>query len=183
MKQVMVDIETLSTQPGNALILSVGACEFTMFSGGPVITAHPIWVINPLKQIAMGRHIDYDGTVKWWRKQGRLAMAHWADIDVGDIVGVETFLYAFGKLVGDADEIWAKPPSFDVVHIESLYHQAGHNVPWNYRAPRCVRTALDLPKLRTMPDDIAANAVKHDPLSDCTMQVWQLWEVWPKEKL
>lgn len=138
MRDLMIDIETLGTAPGS-VILSIGATAFDAETGefGEYFYA----AIDPQSAVASGLTLDVS-TVKWWMEQSAEARAD-------AFSGTRLFglvLGEFGDYVRrvDASRVWAKPPSFDVVLLESAFRACSILIPWSYRTPRDCRTLFDI---------------------------------------
>jgi hypothetical protein len=179
---IMVDIETLSTHPFNAAVLSIGAVRFAMKKDAPVIIGTPyLSVLDLNAQIAAGREVSND-TIKFWRDQTPEARKHWAD---GTPMRVNDALHSFYEFYGGSKDpdlpIWANGICFDIGNLESLYRQffPPNRIPWKYNATRDARTMYRaIPELRSRPPS-AMGGADHDPVVDCRNQVWGLWEHWP----
>lgn len=160
----MLDIETLDTRQ-SSIVLSIGFVAFD--KSGPLdrFYAH----LKTDEQERHGRTLSV-GTVEFW-------MQHKPAYPDKDRRDVEDVLLSLRRFVDTttpdgATHVWAKPPSFDLMILESLFKTFMVNVPWNYRVPRCVRTMQDL-----LTDEEAieiANAhtgVAHNALDDCLVQI------------
>jgi hypothetical protein len=90
-------------------------------------------------------------TVKWWNEQSADAQAAFANpVDLRDA------LWNFGAWLGNVNggeatnmsdsplRIWANDPHFDVSILDAAYRVLWLPVPWHYRAPRSMRTAVEL---------------------------------------
>ena len=155
----MIDIETLGTAPGS-VVLSIGAVAFDAETGefGEEYYA----AIDPHSAVAAGLKIDVS-TVLWWMEQSEEArkaafsgecLLSWALVEFGDYV----------RRV-EARRVWAKPPSFDLVLLESAFRACAIDIPWHYRTPRDCRTLFDLTHA-TQPDVGTA----HNALDDAKSQ-------------
>lgn len=159
---VMVDIETLSTQP-DATILTVGGVKFD-----PHSTREPhseFYVrLDVDSQIALGRHVD-PGTLEWWGKQDPAIQQE----ALGDQhrVSLTEFMGEFNKWCSNVDEIWCQGPQFDMVIIENLYAQHAHHTSWPYWKVRDCRTVFGMMP-RDPRKDIQQNA--HNALADSRYQ-------------
>lgn len=138
MRDLMIDIETLGTAPGS-VILSIGAVEFDAESGqlGDEFYA----AIEPQSCVDVGLSVDMS-TLKWWMAQSEEARS-------AAFAGAEYLskaLFDLHQFVADAEpsRVWAKPPSFDLVLLESAYKACAITIPWHYRTPRDVRTLFDI---------------------------------------
>jgi hypothetical protein len=184
---VMIDIETMSLHPHNALILSVGMIEFDpsgKYNEGPGISdlkigARSLILPNLEQQLLMGREVS-KGTQEFWRKQSREASAHWMDNEAGrmNIAGVchHIELFCRGK-----SRVWANGTQFDLSNLAELNRQLGEcgvGDLWHYQAPRDMRTFVkETPATRIVPigDALDIPGVPHEPVYDCIAQAWQVW--------
>lgn len=156
--RLMIDIETLGTDPG-AVILSIGAVYFD--SDGLGETFHE--QISAESCQACGLSIDAD-TLKWWLTQND-------DGSVPDVLlggrPLPEVLTDFIEFAHPADEVWAYPPSFDCAIIEAAYEElSGFTEPWTYQDTRDART---LRHLSVWPD-IEQKGTQHDALDDAIYQ-------------
>ncbi len=138
MRDLMIDIETLGTAPGS-VILSIGAVSFDAETGA--LGNEFYEAIEAQSAVAAGLTMDV-GTIGWWIAQSQEAQqAAFA----GDLP-ISAALYTFSCFVQrvKATRIWAKPPSFDLVLLESAFRACNMQTPWHYRATRDVRTLLDI---------------------------------------
>ncbi len=149
MNRIMIDIETLS-QRKDALILSIGAVKFSKDGIDPKVFYEEL-SLNSQKC----RHIDA-GTVQFWLEQS-IDMPH-GKIDLC------VALFEFERWAGTIDEIWANSPSFDCDIMADAYKSYSLQVPWSYRAERCVRT------MRAMYPTARVNTQKHNALADAEYQ-------------
>ncbi len=181
--QVMVDIETMSLHPHNALILSVGMVEFDPSEiTQPVFGARSLILPNLEQQLLLGREVS-TGTQKFWKAQKPEASAHWMDTDAGrmNLAGVCNMVRMFcqGK-----SRIWANGTQFDLSNLVELNRQLGDNSVgdlWHYQAPRDMRTfCRETPATRIVPigDALDIPGVPHEPVYDCISQAWQVWSHW-----
>jgi hypothetical protein len=155
--RVMVDLETLGTEPG-AAILSVGAVRF-----GPHGVADDEFERSVSLEScqAADLHIDAD-TLEWWLGQDDAV----TDVLTGgdDLADV---LADFAAYYGNADEIWAYSPSFDCAMLAAAYDAVGQDVPWHYSEERDARTLRNLP---LWPEGIEREGAEHDALADARYQ-------------
>lgn len=166
MKQVMVDIETLGTDPGS-VILSIGAVRFNKQKTGQTFYR----AINVLDSILAGLKVD-EKTAAWWRTQ--------PDEAVGPLYPqrpLKTTLAEFSSFVTGHDTIWAKGPDFDLVLLDHAYRAAGLRVPWSFRNARDVRTILALSPKRKPVVDLGT---KHMALDDAVYQARQVISAYRK---
>jgi len=169
---VMVDIETLSTDPGNALVLSIGAMWFTRSSK----SAGLIVVPDIKEQLLMGRAVDR-ATQVWWSEREQAAQEHW--MNPGETLSVSTALLRLGDYLRGAQRVWANGVVFDIGNLTSLYNAVRLPVPWKYNAIRDARTMYNEVQGELRVTGTSDAGPLHDPLADCRWQIEKLWAHWP----
>jgi hypothetical protein len=187
---VMIDIETMSLSPNNALILSIGMIEFDPTGaqeqagvGLLKVGARSLILPNIEQQLLLGREVSV-GTQAWWKGQKREAQAHWMDADTGrtNLASVCRMVQMFcdGK-----SRVWANGNQFDLSNLVELNRQLGEDGQpdlWHYQAPRDMRTFVrETPATRIAPIgdvDPPGTGVPHEPVYDCIVQAWQVWSHW-----
>jgi hypothetical protein len=183
---VMLDIETMSLSPHNALILSIGMIEFDP-SGTPgveylKIGARSLILPNLEQQLLLGREVSI-GTQAFWKAQKREASAHWTDGAVGR-ANLATVCLQVKNFCWNASRVWANGTQFDLSNLVELNRQLGsdgQDALWHYQAPRDMRTYVkETPATRLMPigDALDIPGVPHEPIYDCIVQAWQVWAHW-----
>lgn len=155
--RVMLDIETLGTDPG-ATICSVGAVAFDETGLGAEF--HESISLQSCEQL--GLEIDAD-TLEWWLDQDaepRQVLQGGAHIEI--------VLDRFSQWLDEqgVEEIWANSPSFDCVLLEAAYDLACRDVPWEYWQQRDMRTLSELP----VAADVEQQGTEHDALDDARYQ-------------
>jgi hypothetical protein len=174
---IMLDIETLSTQP-NASILSIGAIRFNR--KGPILP------LNKMDQfyIRIDRkscddlkmHVD-PKTVEWWDKQDE-AIRDEAMGDGDDRVTLREGLEKLTKWIGGGNVTpWGNGDDFDCVIMGEAYKSVGLTQPWKFWNTRDVRTILDFGNIK--PWNLPADN-KHHPINDCYRQIWGVKKVFDK---
>ncbi|UGB26378.1 3'-5' exoribonuclease [Methylorubrum sp. B1-46] len=164
---VMVDIETLGTAPGSA-ILSIGAVAFDPFTEllGVCFEAN----INLADAVDRGLTIDPQ-TVIWWAGQGQDAIAStFLKSDAQPLASVLADLGTWLRGCGAEVRIWAHGASFDPVLIEAACKKCGVPAPWKFRDLRDTRTIFDLAGISSLAEYRCANDVHHSALSDAKVQ-------------
>lgn len=154
-ERVMLDIETLGTEPG-AAILSIGAVKFD--DAGIVDEFHKSVSLESCQEA--GLEIDAE-TLDWWLHQSEPAQTV-----LSGGAPLQTALEQFRNFYADADEIWAFSPSFDCVLLAEAYDAVGMNEPWHYRDERDCRTLAALPGAVELEHD----GTEHDALDDAKHQ-------------
>lgn len=169
---VMIDIETIGTQP-EAVVLSIGAVCFN--KGG--IFAKKQWILNLDVQKKAGRTEDQD-TLSWWKEQSREARNVFELCEkegIHPFDWVEDFneflLEACTKVNEKFKDI--KPvgngANFDITIIEHLICMFGGKafIPWKFWNVWCFRTLNHVFKLK---DKLPRQGVHHDALDDAIYQ-------------
>ncbi len=172
MKSLMVDVETLDTEPG-ACIISIGICAFTQEER---VIASQGWAISDK---------DWHGTinpstVKWWNKQNEAAREYSFNGSVSSL-NAALELKAFMELYG-GDELWANDPDFDVTLLKMWWKRVEQHHkfllgpfpggPLRHRLPRSYRTLVAEAKRLGIQYDDAFNmgSVAHNPVDDACNQ-------------
>jgi hypothetical protein len=158
-ERVMLDIETLGTEPGCAIV-SIGCVRF----GPDGITDEWYYSIDLESCQRQGLTIDAE-TMLWWLDQ---------DDDVREQLDGETPInVALCYLAQEIDtdtEVWACPPAFDCVLLGAAYDHVNQPVPWQHYQRRCYRTIREevgLPELDREGDH-------HNALDDARYQARRL---------
>ncbi|GJD65139.1 3'-5' exonuclease [Methylobacterium frigidaeris] len=159
MRDIMIDLETLSTRP-DAMIVAIGAVQFGPEGLGDLFYC----AVTP--DGALG-HID-PKTVAWWMGQGDEARSVFRD-DGPNREPLAVALRDFRAWLdrkGKDLRIWGHGSSFDLPIIESAFRACGHPIPWSHRAIRDTRTLYELAGVKVeMPE-----GEKHHALSDAKAQ-------------
>jgi hypothetical protein len=156
---VMIDIETLGTTPGSA-ILSIGAVVFGPDGLGDTFYA-PILLQSC---VAAGLTID-PNTIAWWMQQSDAARAAAFRPDADALAEVlEQFTCWFGLV--DAERPWCHGATFDVPLLEVAYKACGLKAPWRFHAVRDTRTLYDLAGVKVN----RAQGTHHNALDDAMAQ-------------
>lgn len=132
---IMVDIETLDTQP-TAVILSIAARAFNIKSGKTETIGFNV-TIEIQSQIDQGRTTSI-ATVLWWGKQSERA----SDLAFSEEMNLLTALIQlreyFQSHCTNNTRVWSRSPSFDLVVLKNAL---GNDLPiWEYNQERDVRT-------------------------------------------
>lgn len=157
--RIMLDLETMSTA-SNAAITQIGACAN---DGRPPFKA----TVTLRSSMKAGLHVDAS-TIMWWMQQSDEARASLCDaaqpLDEA-LLSFASWLEYQGKPI--ECELWAFPAQFDVTILGEAYRAEDMTIPWHYRAPRCLRTAVALSGV----EKPAESGVKHDALADAQWQM------------
>jgi DNA polymerase III epsilon subunit-like protein len=166
---VMLDLETLGTRPGCA-ILSIGAVAFDRHTGalGPEF----YMVVNRKSCEAKGLTQD-QSTLDWWSRQSAEAKKVLAEAENapnglgGALVQFTAYLQKFGKR--DLF-VWGNGADFDQPIITACYASVGYPLPWLFYNNRCYRTLRSLAGLKAEPP---RHGVYHHSLDDAKTQALQ----------
>lgn len=157
-RHLMIDIETLSSEP-TAAVIAIGAVIFTEEEIVSQFEAQidPVWTPGH-------RSVS---TMEWWNKQD---------------IGVRARMFS-GKMLPeelcrrfsnylDANQprtIWANAPTFDITIMRHFYSQVGLKFPLHHRIERCYRTIKEIAMEHGyVPPPYPAQA--HDALADAMHQ-------------
>lgn len=190
MNHMMIDIESMSLHPSNALILSIGMVRFDPWAKDfNDCIASPGRIIIPsiASQLLLGREVSRS-TQEFWQKQKPEAADHWRFGQHGD--NLSAMCNAIAEETEGCQTIWANGILFDLGNVVNFYHQvSGEAPPWHYRAPRDMRTFCEeTPVTRgpmvdgestPHPLERFPNLIDHEPISDCIKQIYRVWEHWP----
>lgn len=175
---VMVDIETLGTAPGSA-ILSIGAVRFDPEAG--VRRKEEIYYRVRLTDAMQYGTVD-PKTLLWWMGQSPAARAEaFSSDDDPEAVYLKSALGALARFYeesGPSVPVWSNGASFDVVLLEHHYQKLFGKTPWKFWSVRDVRTIVHLAepfcKRPALHAEDAHNAVKdarHQ--ADYVMAMWK----------
>lgn len=178
---VMIDIETMSLHPHNALILSIGMIEF---DPNPIeglrIGAQDLILPSLEHQILLGREVS-KGTQKFWRAQSPEASNHWTR--EGGRTNLAAVFRTVEMFCRGKSRVWANGTQFDLSNLVELNRQLGgdgQDEMWHYQAPRDMRTFVkETPATRLVSwDTLDIPGVPHEPVYDCISQAWGVWSHW-----
>lgn len=163
MNRVMIDLETLGTEPG-CPIVSLGAVFFNDIQ----IIGEYEWVITSSSCYRLGLDLVSPATEDWWDEQ-EPSVKKVLDMhlnDEGD--SLRWVLEKFSILCTKANiqEVWGNGSDFDNKILAYAYKTAGMAAPWKFWQNRCFRTLKALfPEI-----PYALPATPHDALCDAYAQ-------------
>ena len=159
-RRYMIDIEGLGKMPGG-VILAIGWCRFT--PDGPIFEESGEVRLEIQPQLDAGLTVDGD-VLGFWLKQTALPWA--TDTKEQE---PQYALTEFSMAMRKSDEIWSKPPQYDMVGIRSAFQAFEVKQSWPFRVERCFRTLG-----QTAPSgcriEPLADGTKHGALVDATHQ-------------
>lgn len=160
MKNVMLDLETLSTEP-NAMICSIGAVVFDQSGLGAEF----------YRRIDIGYHDQIDAhispsTVLWWLRQSDEARESFDTEQATEWLPALMDFSAFIDHYAPEALIWGNGSDFDNVILANAYKRAGLTPPWRGYKNRCYRTLKSIvPKIK-----IERSGTHHHALDDARSQ-------------
>jgi hypothetical protein len=179
MKNVMFDLETMSSRP-NAAILSIGAVEMDLVN---LRLGKRFYSTVSLEScLEMGLHKS-DDTVKWWEEQSPAAREA---LTVGAIPLCDSLSFLREWLATgisadrDYTRVWGCGASFDIVILESAFTACDMQAPWSFRNHMCYRTKKNEHKNTVLNRHVAT--VKHHALDDATVQALHLLDIYRYER-
>lgn len=179
MNHVMIDLETLGTQPGS-VILSIGAVLFDQKKPISTCLGEELYVVVNRKSCEdAGLTISQD-TLDWWKKQSPEARKVLSEAESGGDA-LKTALVALAKFIPAGAKIWSNGANFDQPLLDVAYNKVGVNLPWKYWNSRCYRTVLSLCKEEKQfrPPTVLA----HNALEDAKWQARHMVNVAQLEEL
>lgn len=162
MSDIMLDIETLGTQPG-CIVLSIGAVEFD--NALILRTFHAF--IDPRDSAEYGLHIDA-GTVMWWLGQSKEAQDAIVKMPPNPLIGS---LKAFSEAFEWGDKrVWCNGAAFDFPILAGIFKAAGLPIPWKYYNEMDLRTIKGLLGVTKWKAIQVKPALAHSALEDAVAQ-------------
>lgn len=143
MKNVMLDIETLSVSK-NAAIISIGAVFFNPATGA--LGNEFYQTITRASCEAQGLEVDGD-TLQWWSEQSFEARAVlWCEKATHIVLALQSFSQWILENTIDNQliEIWGNGASFDCGILDNAFRRCLIKLPWRYANERDVRTIVSL---------------------------------------
>ena len=186
---VMIDIETMSTNREKGMILSAAfkVFKFDPFDDnfGDEDMECEVF-INPTDSICDGFVAD-EGTQSWWAKQPEeIRRMMFEDIKSRGRGTASALREFYSKLCSLAEKydltVWAKGSDFDFVLLENAMKRVGvikseSELPWRFWRKRDVRTLIDIAK-RLHPEGWSKKNAAHGALADCVIQIAEVEEAY-----
>jgi exodeoxyribonuclease VIII len=179
-EHIMVDIETMGTKPGSAIV-AIAAVEFDMQSGK---MGKEFYRSISLKSCLRAGLIVDAGTIEWWMSQESEAQRFLFIDRVPIIYALNSFTSFLVGLDPSTDkQIWGNSARFDLGLLEAAYAIEGVDIlemhddlPWRHWNERDVRTLASLnPELKHA---IAFEGTRHNALDDCKHQIRYCSAIW-----
>lgn len=142
MNHVMIDLETLGTQPGS-VILSIGAVLFDPTKPVNECLGDEFYVVvNKASSIDCAMSVSAD-TLDWWTKQSPEARQVLTDAEAGGEM-LDAALKALAKFIPAGAKVWSNGANFDQPLLDVAYDRVCEPLPWKYWNSRCYRTIVAL---------------------------------------
>jgi len=168
MDQIMIDLETLGTGDG-AAIIQIGACRFDIGTGE---IDEDTFLLNIRWDGADFGTIE-PGTLAWWLTQDEAVREKVFDQNGATYLAQALTRFSSWIATGGAVKtVWAKGADFDVRLLRQACERNGINMPFQYWKGRDMRTIV-----KTLDPDgraVVPNEMAHDALADCKSQVAHL---------
>lgn len=167
MNQVMVDLETLSTDLG-ATITSIGACVFNPDTGEIGDTFY-----KTIDLASQNRVVSIN-TVRWWMNQEKEAQ----DELFKEGNHLKKVLREFISFLPNKCVIWSNGATFDVMVLENAYSSLGLPRPWEFWNVRDVRTVVAMADGIVGKASIDIKGTAHNSLDDALWQAEYVSKMW-----
>ena len=147
---VVIDIETLSTDVTSGAVIQIGVCFFDAEAEEFQYKSMSARLYNP-------DGIPDQSTLDWWDTQDKQLLNYLKDPCL--YPNVKDTLLATVDLFHDWEpkRVWANSPSFDLSFLRNLFNSADLDTPWTYKQECDVRT------LRTL--ELCDSPSNHEMLS------------------
>lgn len=167
MADVMLDLETLGTRPGCA-ILSIGGVVFDRFSGelGP-----EFYMVVNRKSCQKNGLFEEQSTLDWWSRQSDEARKVLAEAETASngLGGALIQLTGYLQKLGKRDLlVWGCGSDFDIGILTHCYAVMKQPLPWMFWNSRCLRTLRDVAPPSHEP--VRKNGVAHSAIDDARNQ-------------
>lgn len=174
MRQVCIDLETMSTKP-DAAIIAIGAVAFDLT--GKEILDRFYTTVDLASSMAHGGVVDAS-TILWWMRQSDEARAEFKGKTILLPHALEQFTLWVEKL-GDDFCVWGNGADFDITILGQAYRRIGEEPPWSYRNVRCFRTVRNM----FAEAEISWEGTAHKAVDDAEWQARYLMVLWDREGL
>jgi exodeoxyribonuclease VIII len=167
MNNLMIDLETLGTDP-SAPIIAIGAVFFDPKTGklGAEFSATIDF------ESACERRTPSDSTIKWWLVQSSDARAKVLRGEQHMVTALRDFTNFVDENIKRSNvKPWGNGATFDISMLEDCFKCYDLPTPWKYYNVRDVRTIVDLGKMKGFDrDDIEFEGTPHVALDDAKHQ-------------
>lgn len=175
MRHVMIDLETLGTQPGS-VILSIGAVLFDPSKTGNECLGKELYSVISRESCEAAKLEVSQDTLDWWEEQSPEARAVLAQSsDEARSVALGIALKELADFIPAGAKVWSNGANFDQPLLDVAYNRCGIALPWKYWNSRCYRTIVALhPNEKAIrPPTVCA----HNALEDAKWQAYHMVNV------
>jgi hypothetical protein len=157
MKNLMLDLETLSSS-NNGAIIQIGACYFD-------------WDGNIGKKLLINtipdKRFDFNiETINWWFTNKDSVIK---SLTI-ERIALHKALIEFSKFSKEAEHVWSHS-TFDFVLLMNAYQKLNIKEPFGFRASRDIRTLVYLSGVSHNNTKTVRDDEQHNALHDCIYQV------------
>lgn len=175
---VMLDMETLGTAPGSAII-SIGAVAFSEEMGSTGWKTYYSEPISRASCASIGLVAD-TATLQWWAQQNEEARKTFDDSeDVSRSTHIIIALQKFARWYPQGARLWSNGANFDGVLLREAYRRAMLKAPYQYYEEHCYRTMKSLWREVPKPE---FNGTRHSALDDALYQTHHLLAIFTRIK-
>ena len=182
MKHVSLDIETLSTNCGNAVITQIGAVVFDDMSG--VIEARSKVFFRALQLYPQTQELDRvidESTLRWWFDQAvKFNRSPFGEMPPCNPATAMQDFFRFLRDNMELDDqgrvkgfIWCNGTDFDASNVKNMGDFYYENLPWKHNTFRDMRsliTAAEYAGIPEMTDRPRGDDIPHNALLDASNQ-------------
>jgi hypothetical protein len=187
---IMIDLETLGTDPDTAPIIQIGAVAFELAEDGPKDTV-PFFRchVNAASNLVHPFHREINpDTVAWWAETDPALLVQIMrgnGVPLAMALG-ELTIWALGldSAERNVEGVWGNGATFDISMLEAAYRQEGMRVPWSFRVIRDVRTMAMIAGDNDRcwnggrVTETERDGKKHDAVVDCLRQLRMVQQTW-----
>lgn len=140
MKNIMLDLETMGTDP-NSAIVAIGAVAFNL---NEPIDSDDFYRKVTLRSSMQNKGVIDPSTILWWMNQSQSAREEIVTADVDILEALQDFTTWVDDLrvMYGGIQIWGNGSDFDNVILASAYRNANMDAPWKFWENRCYRTMV-----------------------------------------
>ena len=178
---VMVDIETLSTNKAQGLIVEVAMVPFDITNGSELEVENGMtFSVKVLESLLSGRVVD-ESTLQWWKGQSAEAkerLLRNENVAKGVKEGCEELYSKLKELDEKYDLwVWSKGIGFDFPMIESQWEDLGiMHTPYKFWKKLDMRTVLNMASMMGWQKKQKREDIRHGAYEDCVDQIAVLWD-------
>lgn len=147
MTDLMIDLETMGTTPGCALV-SIGAVRFDLDADGwPQDMRHEFYARVSLPSCQRAGLTLEAETLEWWMERAARWPKNDRPVALAAALGQLSFFVEYGQPA--VRRVWGHGAAFDPPILAAAYRAAGVARPWQYTQVRDTRTLLEAAGLPT----------------------------------